>query len=325
MATITQTGREHTAPMPPPVRGIIRVENISKWYGQVIGMNDFSLEFDRGITGLLGPNGAGKSTLLKILTGQIKPGLGRAWIKGMRPWNNPRIWDFMGYCPEQEAFWYNLTGFEFVMLLARLQGWPRATAEKAARNAIDIMGMTQHAFRKIGGYSKGMKQRIKLAQCIVHDPEILILDEPLAGTDPLARHHIIKMLHQWEAEGKTIIISSHVLEEVERITNNIVLIHRGRLLAEGRIDQIRDLIDKHPHHIFIKTNDLDKLSCRLIGEEYVLSVRKYEHPPGLMIETQKPNIFYSKIPEIILEEDVEIQGMRSSDDSLDAVFRYLVG
>jgi ABC-2 type transport system ATP-binding protein len=306
-------------------KDIIQVSHISKWYGQVIGLNDFSLTFQRGITGLLGPNGAGKSTLLKSITGQIKPEIGQLIVKGLRPWNNPGIWEFTGYCPEQEAFWGNLTGMEFVTLLAKLQGWPSSKAVSAAKVAIETIGMTKHANRKISGYSKGMKQRIKIAQCIVHDPELLILDEPLGGTDPLARHHIIQLLHKWEAEGKTIIISSHVLEEVERITDNIVLLHQGRLLAEGKIDQIRDLIDKHPHHILIKTKDFNKLGARLIKEKFVGAVKKQDDPVGLLIETQQPNIFYAEIPRIVLEEKVEVSGMSSQDDSLDAVFRYLVG
>jgi ABC-2 type transport system ATP-binding protein len=169
-----------------------------------------------------------------------------------------------------------------------------------------------------------MKQRTKIAQSIVHDPEILILDEPLAGTDPIVRHELIGFLHRWEREGKTIIISSHVLEEVERITKEIVLIHRGRLLAEGQVERIRDLIDQHPHHIFIRTKDIKKLSARLIGEPFVESVRKYEAHPGIMIETLRPNEFYTKIPKIILDEKIEVESMGSQDDSLDAVFRYLV-
>ena len=173
---------------------------------------------------------------------------------GHKPFSNPAIWNFTGYCPEQEAFWYNLTGYEFVMLLARLQGWPKKKAQSAARAAIETIGMTEQADRKIGGYSKGMKQRIKIAQCIVHEPEILILDEPLGGTDPLARHHIIRLLHQWERDGKTIIISSHVLEEVERITNNIVLIHRGRLLADGKMSE--SLSDGERHSVGMSKDDL---------------------------------------------------------------------
>jgi ABC-2 type transport system ATP-binding protein len=303
----------------------IRLINLSKWYGQVIGLNDVTISFPKGLTGLLGPNGAGKSTLLKCLTGQIKPDIGQIYINNLKPWKNPNIWQFTGYCPEQEAFWMNLTGYDYVLLLTKLQGYPAAEADRAAKKAIEIMGMTEHMNRSIGGYSKGMKQRIKLAQCIVHDPEILVLDEPLAGTDPLARHHIIKLLRRWELEGKTMIISSHVLEEVERITDNIVLIHRGRLLADGKIDQIRDLIDKHPHHILIRTNDLKKLGERLIGESFVESVKKHTEPPGLMIETHQPNIFYAEIAQIILDEDITIEGMSSQDDSLDAVFRYLIG
>jgi ABC-2 type transport system ATP-binding protein len=303
----------------------IRLINLSKWYGQVIGLNDVTISFPKGLTGLLGPNGAGKSTLLKCLTGQIKADIGKVFINNHNPWLNPSIWHFTGYCPEQEAFWTNITGYEFVLLLTKLQGYPAEEADRATKKAIGIMGMTEHMNRSIGGYSKGMKQRIKLAQCIVHDPEILVLDEPLAGTDPLARHHIIKLLRRWELEGKTMIISSHVLEEVERITDNIVLIHRGRLLADGKIDQIRGLIDKHPHHILIRTSDIKRLGERLIGESFVESVKKHTKPPGLMIETHQPNVFYSEIAKIILDEDITIEGMSSQDDSLDAVFRYLIG
>jgi ABC-2 type transport system ATP-binding protein len=303
---------------------IITITHVSKWYGQVIGLNDISINIKRGITGLLGPNGAGKSTMFKIITGQIKPMLGQVRIYNEPVWNNYYLWEKIGYCPEFDNFWSELTGFKFVYFLSKLHGISSDDARKRTEQALKLVDMVKDSQRKIKGYSKGMRQRIKVAQALVHDPEILILDEPLSGTDPIAKFTLINLFQQLEADGKTMIISSHVLEEVERITDNILLIHKGRLLAEGRIQEIRDLIDKYPHNIFIKTHNVSKLAQRLIGETSVLSVSKQEKPKGLMVQTHEPDQFYSKIANIILEENVEISQMSSTDDNLDAVFRYLV-
>jgi len=303
---------------------IITLTHVSKWYGQVIGLNDISFNIKSGITGLLGPNGAGKSTMFKIISGQLQPGLGYATIYGQPIWNNYLLWEKMGYCPEYDSFWFELTGFEFVNYLCKLYGVSSGKAKQMTENALDLVGLVEDSKRKIKGYSKGMRQRLKVAQALVHDPEILILDEPLTGADPIAKFTLINLFHKLEAEGKTLIISSHVLEEVERITDNILLIHKGRLLAEGRIQEIRDLIDKYPHNIIIKTPDISVLAPRLIKESSVLSVTKQKKPKALMVQTHKPNIFYSKIANIILEEGVEVTQMTSTDDDLDAVFRYLV-
>lgn len=303
---------------------IITITHVSKWYGQVIGLNDISINIKRGITGLLGPNGAGKSTMFKIITGQIKPMLGHVKIYNKPVWNNYLLWEKIGYCPEFDSFWSELTGFKFIYFLSKLHGISSDDAKKRTEQALKLVDMVKDSHRKIKGYSKGMRQRIKVAQALVHDPEILILDEPLSGTDPIAKFTLINLFQQLESEGKTLIISSHVLEEVERITDNILLIHKGRLLAEGRIQEIRDLIDKYPHNIFIKTVDVSKLAQRLIKESSVLSVSKQDKPKGLMVQTHKPDQFYSKIANIILEENVEITQMSSTDDNLDAVFRYLV-
>ena len=308
-----------------PKETVIKIERVSKWYKQVIALNDVSIDIKSGITGLLGPNGAGKSTLLKIITGHIKNRIGTATLKGQKVWNNPEIWKIMGYCPELDAFWADMTGFEFTHTLAKLHGFYGPEAVERAKSAIKVVDLTKEAERNISGYSKGMRQRLKFAQALLHDPEILILDEPLGGMDPLGRASTIKLLRKLEKQGKTILVSSHVLNEIERLTDEIILIHRGRLLAEGRINEIRDMIDKHPHNIFIETTARDRLAARLVTEDFVFAISKNEVPFGVYIQTRDPNRFYSEISRILISENIEIQSMGSQDDNLDAVFRYLVG
>ena len=303
---------------------IITLTNVSKWYGQVIGLNDISLKIKRGITGLLGPNGAGKSTMFKIITGQIKPGIGRVRVFRKPIWNNHMLWERIGYCPEYDSFWSELTGYEFINYLCKLYGVTNVQAKQLTLKALRQVDLEKESRRKIRGYSKGMRQRLKVAQALLHDPEILILDEPLSGADPIAKYSLINLFQELEAQGKTLVISSHVLEEVERITDNILLIHKGRLLAEGRIQEIRDLIDKYPHNIFIQTPNIKRLAQRLIRESFVLAVTKQKRPKGLMVQTHQPDKFYTQIAKIILEEGAEVTQMTSTDDNLDAVFRYLV-
>jgi ABC-2 type transport system ATP-binding protein len=320
------------APMSPifrqriPIKpgDVIVVESVSKWYGQVIGLSDITLKIRKGVTGLLGPNGAGKSTLLKCITGQIEPMKGMVTVDGMAVWGNPRIWDRMGYCPEQDAFWEWMSGRKFIHTLARMSGMSSSVAAEKTQQMLELVDMTDAADRRIGGYSRGMRQRIKIAQTLVHDPEILIYDEPLSGTDPLGRLAIIDIIHELESQGKTILVSSHVLSEVERLTDNILLINRGRLLAEGRVEDLRKLIDKHPHKIFIGTEQVEKLASRLAGEKWVWSVKKQGSPSAVLVETHKAEEFYSKIPGVLVEEGISVREMNTQDDTLDAVFSYLV-
>jgi ABC-2 type transport system ATP-binding protein len=305
-------------------RTIINLTHVSKWYGQVMGLNDVTLEFKEGITGLLGPNGAGKSTMFKVITGQVMPNLGTAKIYNKRIWNNYSLWKDIGYCPEYDTFWENMTGEDFLDLLARLYGLPKLEAQQHRNRVLKTVGLSKDAYRKIKGYSKGMRQRLKVAQALLNDPEILILDEPLTGADPLAKRALMNLFQDLEADGKTLIISSHVLEEMEKITDNILLIHKGRLLAEGKIEEIRGLIDKYPHNIFIATSESKKLANRLINEDYVISVIKYLQPRGIMVQTHQPELFYTKIAKILDEESINITQLTSTDDNLDAVFRYLI-
>ncbi len=303
---------------------VVVFHEVSKWYGNVIGINKLTLEIRPGVTGLLGPNGAGKSTLLQLATGQLRPSQGSVLVLGRRVWNNPGLNRFVGLCPEQDAFYEWMTGWDFVHTCARLSGLGRSRAREAAQATIEAVGMTQHQHRAIRGYSKGMRQRIKLAQSLVHDPEVLFLDEPLTGTDPVARRDLMNIIQRLGSEGKSVLVSSHVLHEVQALTPNIVLLNHGRLVAEGHVRQIRDLIDKHPHHIVLVCDEYRKLAGRVLAWEDVEGVKVLAGENGIMVETRSPDAFYGRLPALSLENGLAIKAVYSDDDNLEAVFKYLV-
>lgn len=306
------------------VTPVVTFHNVSKWYGNVIGLNKLSLAVRPGVTGLLGPNGAGKSTLLQLATGQLRPSQGAVRVLGAPVWNNPRLNRRIGLCPEQDAFYEWMTGWDFVHTCARLSGLGRADAKAATERTIEAVTMTRYMGRAIRGYSKGMRQRIKLAQALVHEPEVLFLDEPLTGTDPVARRDLMDIIQRIGSEGKSVVVSSHVLHEVESLTSNVVLLSRGRLVAEGNVRQIRDLIDEHPHHIVIHSPDYRRLASRLLAWDDVEGVRVLTGEKGVTIETRAPDAFYSRLPALCLEEGFTIDSVYSDDDNLEAVFQYLV-
>jgi len=300
---------------------VVATWGLSKWYGMVLGLNNVTIGIRPGITGLLGPNGAGKSTLMKLVTGQLAPSQGRLWVLGEEPRQNTRLKARVGYCPEQDSFYPWMTGLQFVEYLARLNGMSVQQANTAARKAIASVDMTADMNRNLGGYSKGMRQRIKIAQSIVHEPELVILDEPLSGTDPLARLGIMEVISDLDKAGRQVLISSHVLHEVERMTENIVLIHKGKLLAQGNLHDIRDLIDKHPHTIMVMTPEPRKLAAELEKLEYVASL---DFLPGqLTVRSTAPELFYRELPLIIARTGIPYTGLSSPDDNLNAVFKYL--
>jgi ABC-2 type transport system ATP-binding protein len=309
---------------PAEVTPIIDFHDVSKWYGNVIGVNKLTLQIGPGVTGLLGPNGAGKSTLLQLATGQLRPSQGKVRVLGRRVWNNASLNRLIGLCPEQDAFYEWMTGWDFVFTCARLGGLARVAARQAAEQTIESIGMTRHQNRTIRGYSKGMRQRIKLAQALVHDPQVIFLDEPFTGTDPVARRDLMDIILRLGSEGKSVLVSSHVLYEVQSLTPNIVLLNRGRLVAEGHLRQIRDLIDKHPHHIRIVCDEYRRLATRMMAWDDVEGVRVLADESGLLVETHSPDKFYSRLPALSLENGLAIKSVYSDDDNLEAVFRYLV-
>jgi len=304
---------------------VVAAEKVSKWYGQVIGLNDVSVSVPPGVTGLLGPNGAGKSTFMKLITGQLKPSKGTITVLGEPIWRNPGVYFQIGFCPEQDAFYERMTGLEWVTALVRLNGLGDKEARDAATRALTAVDLMEAADKKIGAYSKGMRQRVKMAQALVHDPRLLILDEPLSGMDPIGRRKTIRLIRDWGRAGKSIIVSSHILHEIESMTSNILLINNGRILAEGDVHQIRDLIDEHPHTVYVRASDPRRLARQFLDtpDDDVRSL-KFE-PGAVVVETGKPDQFYARVTEMAASGEFgTIDEVTSPDDNLQAVFQYLV-
>jgi ABC-2 type transport system ATP-binding protein len=301
----------------------IATEHLSKWYGQVSGLNDVTVTVPAGITGLLGPNGAGKSTFMKLITGQLRPSQGIVRVLGEPIWGNPALYSRIGFCPEQDAFYDRMTGLEWVTALVRLNGCAEDAATDAAKRALEAADLLDAAGKKIGAYSKGMRQRVKLAQAIVHDPELLILDEPLTGMDPIMRRKTIRLIRDWARGGKSVLVSSHILHEVEAMTSNILLINNGRIVAEGNVHRIRDLIDEHPHTVYIRAADPRAIARTVLAEDGVISLRF--DTGAVIVETARPDAFYARLTDIAASGEAgRIEEVTSPDDNLQAVFKYLV-
>jgi ABC-2 type transport system ATP-binding protein len=302
---------------------VVAAEHLSKWYGDVSAINDVTVSIGRGITGLLGPNGAGKSTLMKLVTGQILPSTGTVRVLGQPVWGNPRLFARIGFCPEQDAFYDTMTGRGWLEALVRLNGLSQTDVRDAVARALQAVELSDAADRKIGAYSKGMRQRVKLAQAIVHDPELLILDEPLSGMDPLMRRKTTRLIREWARAGKSVLVSSHILHEIEAMTATILLVNNGRILAEGDVHHIRELIDEHPHTVFIRAPDPRRLAQRLMTEDDVQSVTIQDG--AVVIQTGKPDAFYARLTALAgTGEAGPIDEITSPDDNLEAVFKYLV-
>lgn len=304
---------------------VIQTKNLSKWYGNVLGLSDVTLEIEPGITGILGPNGAGKSTFLKLITGQIKSNIGSVAIVGQPIWNNFPQFSNIGFCPEQDSFYEEMTGWQFLTSLLRLYHLPTAEITEKADKALDIVELTEDKHRSVRSYSRGMRQRLKVAQSIAHDPEIIILDEPLNGLDPLGRRKIIRLIKEYKGEGRTIVVSSHVLPEIEAMTNQIILIHQGKIFAQGDIHYIRDLIETHPHIISIKCSDPRQLAQKFIQNDFVLKVNFDLKKGTLLVETTNRDKFFGLLPSLFVENQIEVEEITSPDDNLQAVFDYLIG
>jgi ABC-2 type transport system ATP-binding protein len=294
--------------------------NVSRWYGNVVAVNDISFELGPGITGLLGPNGAGKSTLLHMLAGLLEPSNGDALVNGAPAWKNPDIYRTVGFVPEREAIYPFLTGAEFVRLSARLHGLP--DAEAAALRAIDDVEMADAKDRAVGGYSKGMKQRIKIAAAIVHRPPILLLDEPFNGADPRQRLRMMQMLQGMAANGATVVFSSHILEEVERLAQNVLVIVSGRLAASGDFHAIRQLMTDRPHTLRVRSSDDRRFAAALIGQESVFGVEI--EPEGLRVQASDLASFSRLAPVVARDSSVTVFELSPTDESLESVFSYLV-
>jgi ABC-2 type transport system ATP-binding protein len=299
----------------------IEVTNVSRWYGNLVAVNDISFSIGPGITGLLGPNGAGKSTLLHMMSGFLRPSSGTIHLAGEPVWqNHQRVYRHTGLVSEREAIYPFLSGRDFVLLNARLHGLPDPDA--AARRALDLTGMEPFETRKLGTYSKGMKQRIKVAAAIVHEPRVLLLDEPFNGTDPTQRLHMMALLRRMAAEGCAIVFSSHILDEVERLAEQVLVIVSGRLAAAGDFRAIRRLMTDRPHSFTVRSTDNRAFAQALVGDPTVMAVELSDNK--VIVRTSQFAEFIHAAPRIARDADITIQELLPTDESLESVFAYLV-
>ncbi len=303
---------------------VIMFDRVAKSYGRINALNGVSLGISGGVTGILGMNGAGKSTLFKLMMGKIKPNSGAVRLFGIDPWKNPAPYSKVGFVPEHEKLHDWMTAFEFITTFSRLHGMTRKEAEKEAMRVLDFVSLSDVIHKKIGQFSKGMRQRVKIAHALVNDPELIVLDEPLQGCDPLARTTIMNVIKELGAMGRTVLVSSHILNEIERITEQIVILHRGRILALGNSHAIREMLDQHPHKIMLNCENPRELAKDLMKIDEVTGM-SFANSDNLIIETKHLGEVHKKLPEIIVESKQKVTGIDNLDDDLESILKYLTG
>ncbi|HEU0015864.1 MAG TPA: ABC transporter ATP-binding protein [Longimicrobium sp.] len=308
------------SPGPAAANAALELRGASKWYGNVVAVNDITFSLGAGITGLLGPNGAGKSTLLHMIAGFLEPSSGEVRVDGRPAWKNPDAYRSVGLVPEREAVYPFLTGYQFALMNARLHGLP--DAEAAAEAAIDRVDLRAAMHRRIGGYSKGMRQRAKVAGALVHDPRILLLDEPFNGMDPGQRMHMMELMREMAAQGRTVLISSHILEELHHLANNVLVVVAGRLAASGHFREIRRLMTDRPHTFTLRSSDDRRLASALLREASVQGVELGS--ATLSVRAADRGGFALALPRVARDEGVTLLELRPTDESLESVFSYLV-
>jgi ABC-2 type transport system ATP-binding protein len=303
----------------------IQVQSVSHWYGEVIGLSNASFEVEPGVTGLLGPNGAGKSTLMRVLTGQMRQSRGSVRVLGERVWGNPDLFRRIGYCPELDSMYTELTGRQFLRLMLRLCGVRGLEAERKAREVLARVGLDPDLSKPIGAYSKGMRQRAKLAQALMLEADVLLLDEPLNGMDPVGRKETVDLIARLGQQGHTVLISSHILHEVEQMTAKIVLLHHGRVLAQGNVHEIRDHIEDRARSVLLRCVEPQRLAAQLLQSGDVTGVRFTRDPDALVVETASADAFFQRVTALGFCDGIEITEVQPLDDDLQSVFQYLVG
>jgi ABC-2 type transport system ATP-binding protein len=302
----------------------VEFDEVSKFYGEVLGVNHVSLSIPPGITSLVGPNGAGKTTLMNLMTGLIYPDDGSIRMRGISPREPENLMRITGYATQYDSSPRWATGFNFISTGLLLFGYNRGEAEEKAWSALRQLGLTEAAHRKMASYSKGMRQRIRLAQAIAHEPDILVLDEPLNGLDPLVRAETIALFHAWAAQGRHVILSSHVLQEVDVISDQVVLISNGMIVAEGKIRTVREEIHERPNQFILRCRDASRVASMLFNEDHITEVRLNEDRMGLLVMTRDRDQFSRAITRIALD-GYGIDTVIPADENVDALYEYLIG
>ena len=300
-------------------------DNVSRFYGEVLGVNRVNLSIPPGITSLVGPNGSGKTTLMNLMTGLIRPTRGTISILGIPPSRPEELFRKTGYCTQFDAFPRGLTGYQFIYSYLRVHGMVEAEADKLTQEALQRVSMMEAAERLVGAYSKGMRQRLKLAQAIAHRPAVLVLDEPLNGLDPMARAETIALFRQWGAEGRHVIVSSHILHEVDQISDQVVLLSHGYVVAEGEIQGVRSEVKDQPMQILVRCDRPGLLASRLFEQDHVVEAKVSDDGKGLLVRTRDADNLYLLLNRIVLDQGLEVEAVAPADDDVNSVYQYLIG
>ena len=304
---------------------LIIFDDVSKFYGEILGVNRVNLQIASGITSLVGPNGAGKSTLMNLMTGLLRPTRGGITVLGIPTDQPEELFRKVGYCTQFDSFPRGVTGREFLTSFLLVDGFNRKQADQLAETALAHVNLTEAADRKVAAYSKGMRQRIRLAQAIAHEPKVLILDEPLNGLDPMVRAETIALFRQFASQGLHLIISSHILHEVDMMSDRVVLINNGYILAEGNIHGVRDEMEEHPMQILIRCDNPSKLAALVFAQDHVVEARLHEDHKGLFIRTRDADRFYLLLNRVVADGEINVESIAPVDDDLSAVYQYLIG
>src|SRR3989454_2623913 len=304
---------------------MIIFDDVSKFYGEILGVNRINLEIAQGITSLVGPNGAGKSTLMNLMTGLLRPTRGRISILGIPTDRPEQLFRKLGYCTQFDSFPRGLTGREFIRAFLLVHGFDRRKADEFTITALERVDLLEAADRKVAAYSKGMRQRVRLAQAIAHQPSVLILDEPLNGLDPMVRAETIALFRKLSADGLHLIISSHILHEVDMMSDCVVLLNNGYVVAEGNVHGVRDEMQEHPMQILIRCDQPSKLAARVFDKDHVVEARLHDDRLGLFVKTRDADRFYLLLNQVVAEGEINIESVAPVDDDLSAVYQYLIG
>jgi ABC-2 type transport system ATP-binding protein len=303
----------------------IAFENVSRFYGEVLGVNRVNLTVPPGVTSLVGPNGSGKTTLMNLMTGLLRPTDGQIRVLGISPQDPERLCRLVGYCTQFDAFPKGLTGYKFLYAFLRMHGMSHAECDQRAKSSLEIVGLSESANRLVGAYSKGMRQRVKLAQAIAHDPQVVILDEPLNGLDPMARAEAIALFRQWGEQGRHVVVSSHILHEVDQISDQVILLSHGYVVAEGAIQGVRSEVKDQPMQILVRCDRPAVLAARLVEEDHIVEARIQGDGRNLLLSTRDADSFYLLLNRVILDSGLQVESVAPADDDVNSVYQYLIG
>jgi ABC-2 type transport system ATP-binding protein len=304
---------------------LVTFNNVSRFYGEVLGINNVSLTIPPGITSLVGPNGSGKTTLMNLMTGLIRPTQGEIRVLGIAPDHPEKLCRVVGYCAQYDAFPKGLTGYQFIYSYLRVFGMSHAECDQRSLSALQLVGLSDAANRTVAACSKGMRQRIKLAQAIAHDPQVVVLDEPLNGLDPLARSEAIALFRQWGEKGRHVIVSSHILHEVDQISDQVILLSQGYVVAEGQIQDVRSEVKDQPMQILVRCDRPGMLAARLFQQDHIVEAKIHADGKGLLLRTKDADSFYLLLNRVILDSGLEVESVAPADDDVNSVYQYLIG